>query len=283
MEFVLNIPIRGISMNTKALADILFRFYEYLISINKPIFGKTLFEWIKLAFLYSFVIWLIIFGWKVYNDYLYFKKLKDREESLASISQQKSKLVYKYSLKLRDIQLAYSQISKTFSEDKVKELLKELNNKIWNLEKKKKFIDIYNPLSFNGINYQMFVKMGKKIDVYIPKFYFSVEKGKFSSIVQAFLNSINYFLGFNKTAIKGKVKVSLIGKKIVLFFSPKGNSILSLKPVTLLGLVQKPEKLEYIPTYLFFDVNSYESKELTNIFIGWSFEVKKEVLNNEIK
>jgi len=281
MEFVLNIPIRGTSMNTKALADIFFRFYEYLISINKPIFGKTLFEWIKLAFLYSFVIWLIILGWKIYNDYLYFKKLKDREEILASISQQKSKLLYKYSLKLRDIQFAYSQISKTFSEDKVKELLKELDNEIWNLDQKKKSLDIYNPLGFNSINYKISVQVGEKINVYIPNFYFSVEKDKFSSIIQTFLSSINYFLSFDKTPIKGKVKVSLIGKKIVLFFSTKGNSILSLKPITLVGIVQKPENLGYIPTYLFF--NSYRDKELTNVFIGWSFEVEKEVLNNEIK
>jgi len=270
-------------MNTKVLTEILFRFYEYLISINKPIFGKTLFEWIKLAFLYSFVIWLIILGWKVYNDYLYFKKLKDREGSLASISHQKSRLLYKYSLKLRDIQLAYSQISKTFSEDKVKKLLEELNNEIWNLEEKKKSLYIYNPLSFNSVNYQMLVQIGKKIDIYIPNFYFTVEKDKFSSIIQTFLSSINYFLSFDKKPIKGKVKVSLIGKKIVLFFSPKGDSIISLKPVTLLGLIQKPEKLGYIPTYLFFDANSYRNKELTNIFIGWSFEVKREVLNNEIK
>lgn len=272
-------------MNGKIIIENLFKAYEFLISLNKPIGGKPLFDWFKLAFLYSFVIWLSIIGWKFYQCYLQFQNLKKQKSDILVMKKYKENQIRKYISKLRDIDIAYKQISKYLSEKRVKNLVKKLNEEILLYKQKERERELYNPISISLLNIGD-IEIAKNIYVYFPKYYLIKNKNlSYRTAISKFLTSINYFYSFYKKnynhSIKGKVNVSLVGKKIVLFFEPKGESVLSIKPIMLNGLIQHIDNFVSMPTYTFFDTKVYFGKKISNVFFGWSFELEKEGNKNE--
>jgi len=267
-------------MNTKVVTEYLFRVYEFLVELNKPILGITITEWIKLFILYSFVIWIPIIVWNAYQDYLRFKELERQKNFLLSSQRRVEKKILKYKQKLKDMEIAYKQISQTFSEKRVQYLIENLNKEILSIKNSQKQMDSYNPISFIARNFKGSLILENKINFYIPKFFFSINGYSFTTPVLKFFQAKNLLFQNSKKIIPGEVNVSLVGKKIVLFFKPSENSILLLKPVVLLGVIKEPNKLIYIPTYGYFSPGICKNIWLTNVLFGWGFELKGEVLKN---
>ena len=116
MVFALNIYFRGISiMNTKIIVETLLKFHEFWKNFDKPILGKTLFEWLKIIFLYSFLIWFAIIGWNFYQDFLIVQGLSKQKNNILLIKNQKEYQLKEYYLKIKDIPAIISQSKNPFT------------------------------------------------------------------------------------------------------------------------------------------------------------------------
>ena len=265
------------------MAEIIEKFLPklqgYLDYLNRPIYGRSILSWLKLAFIYSFVIWLAITGWKGYLFYQNYQNLiNKRNIKISQLNRLKASLK-NYKRKIEDINLAYKEISRTFSPKRIALLKEKINSLVEEIKSKKsgKNIYPYNPYRFVTFNYPIRLDQffGKLESVTIDGISFS------SKAVSDYKNALrgvySAFLRLSRRNITGKVKITMVGNKIALFFV-RGGGALSVKTIGLKGLIGNAEKVPFFPTTTYFYRSSENLPNLTQIFFGWDFEIRSEGL-----
>jgi len=252
---------------------------EYLEFLNRPIYGRPLLAWLKLAFIYSFVIWLGITGWKSYLFYQTYQNLERKKEAKISELQRIKNSISRYKQKIEDINLAYKEISKVFSPEKIQKLKRKLNALVKNLKSKKSVKDIYpyNPYRFVTYNYPINLSQffGKLEAVSLEGISFpSKSVGDYKSALTGIYSA---FRRLTEREIRGSVRVTFAGDKLALFFV-RGGGGLSVKGIGLKGLIGNAEKVPYFPTTTYFYRASEKLPNLTQIFFGWDLDIEGEGL-----
>ena len=261
------------------LKRILPRLQEYSNYLNRPIYGRPILAWLKLALIYSFVIWLGIIGWRGYLFYQDYQILINKKNDKISQLNGLKTSVENYRQKIEDINLAYKEISKTFSPRKIALLRKKINLLVKEIKIQKAGENIYpyNPYRFITYNYPIRLErfFGKLESVTIDKVNFT------SRAVSDYKNALkeiySAFLGLREKNISGKVKIAIVGNKIALFFV-RGSGALFVKGIGLKGLIGNAEKVPYFPTTTYFYRSLDKFPNLTQIFFGWDLEIKGEGL-----
>ena len=263
----------------EVIERVLPRLQEYSNYLNRPIYGRSILAWLKLALIYSFVIWLGIIGWRGYLFYQDYQALINKKNNKISQLNRLKASVKNYRQKIEDINLAYKEISKTFSQKKIALLKQKINSLVKEIKINKTGENIYpyNPYRFVTFNYPIRLDQffGKLESVTIDRVNFT------SRAVSDYKNALRgvylAFLGLQEKNISGKVKIAFVGNKIALFFV-KGSGALFIKGVGLKGLIGNAEKVPYFPTTTYFYRSSEKFPNLTQIFFGWDLEIKGEGL-----
>ncbi len=267
------------SIVTKLISTVFPRILDILYF---PILGKPLIDWIKLIGLYSFIIWFSLLGFKVYQYYAEYLILKNQENILFKSLKKKEEKFIKYKNKIKDLQLAYREVSKYFTPIKVHELIENINKKIYQIEAEKKawYKNLINPYRLEKFNV--------KEKFYLPSYI----EGITLADTQIKPDSVKYFkLAMyifykrwrkyiqNQEKITASVQVSYDKGLIKLLLKRNKEGFLNLEPVYLEGIVSNLKKAVYIPTSTAID-SSLLFKGVINsqYFFGWDITLKREGL-----
>ena len=232
------------------LEELVFRVYEGFSSVlEKPLFGKPLSLWLKYAIMYSFVVWLGVIAWNGYNHYQTYQRLLQEEKLNKQVLSRKKATITRYKNKIRDIRLAYREISRTISPENVKALMETIDGKVESILNQKRLVDLnpLNPYRVGGFNI--------KIPLHLPEYLESVTfRGvKFPSRVVRDYSQIlqKLFAKWDKqysAGVRTKVNAVYKNSQIVLYLKRDSNGLLTLKPVGFYGVIDDFQKLPFIPT-----------------------------------
>jgi hypothetical protein len=295
--------------------DYLFQIYEFFIRLNRPIFGKYISEWLKLGLVYSFLIWGGIILFKVYNQYLQYKELDRKEKIFLVQKRKKEKQINKILFLLKDLQLAYTQISEYFSKEEIQKLINKLEIQVNKYKQKRSLF--YNPINIFIFNTDTKLSLSKTLLIPNFKYFYLIKNSRtfpygeniknfledlkeffnkrkkinneihYKLVTLKFFNSLNYFYKFidkhYNFSVNGEIQVSLLDNKktIFLYFTPFEQGLLKIKPIMELGFIQYPEKLLSIPSYTFFYIKPYVPIPIAPVYFGYVFELNKGGKNNE--
>jgi hypothetical protein len=260
-------------MNFNKFIEYLNIALQYIRRLNILIFGKPLFDWLKLLLLYSFVIWFSITGWKAYQDFKEYKKLLQQEKNLQHRLKLKQKIVRKYKQKLQDIQTAYNEAKTIFSKDKVNNLVLRVNTEIMAINKL-----VNSQLLKNSINPYRIKTFNLRYDYLAPLkdlTYFSLKGIPFKSeLLNYFKASFRFtykrWKAFREKPLRGEVDVSLVGNNIILYLKPSINGYLIFKPIFWNGIVYEPQRAYVFPTLSFYEQPlSMKNIKISPLFFGW--------------
>ncbi|HIC09075.1 MAG TPA: hypothetical protein EYO62_03390 [Aquificales bacterium] len=265
------------SIITKVTSVIVPRIIDIL---HLPVLGKPLIEWFKLLGLYSFIVWFSFLGFKVYQHYTEYAVLKNQEKSLYKNLKKKEKILNKYRNKIKDLQLAYREVSKYFAPIKVRELMENINKRIYQIEVRKKdwYKNLINPYRLEQFN----VKKKFYLPNYVEGITLTDTRIKPDSVKYFKLTMYTFYKKWrkytqNQEKITVSTQVSYNKGLITLFLKRDKEGFLNLKPRYLEGVVSNLEKIMYIPASTTID-SSLLFKGVVNsqYFFGWDITLKKE-------
>ena len=263
----------------KFVEDLLPKLQEYIDLLNTPIYGRSIIDWFKLFLIYSFVVWLGIIAWRAFLFYQEYQKLENkRVAKVAQLNRLKRSIVY-YKHKIREINVAYREISKTFSPKRVSQIERKLNELIAKIENKKRNSNLYQyapyrlitfnyPLGLSGFFSRFEGVSLEGINFSAPSIY------EYQNILQ---NIYSIYRKSKNGTLSGKIKIAFTDGKIALFLV-KGRGLLSVNKIFLKGLIADAEKIPYFPTATYFYKTSEKLPNITRIFFGWDLAIKSEGL-----
>ena len=263
-------------MGVASIISIISKLLDFLYY---PVFGRPLIEWLKRIFIYSFIIWIPIVGFDLFQHYESYIQLKRQEVGLIKELKIKRGILTRYRNKVNDLNLAYKEMSKYFTPQKVKNLMKEVNLQIAKIENEKGIYlkNLINPYRVEKFN------IGAEFN--IPPYVNEISlKGTeiISDAVEYFkLTSLTFYKKWEKyiqntKSIRVSTQVIYNNGLITLFLKRNQEGLLSLQPKYLEGVLCNMNKIPYIPTSTAIDSSlALETLFKSQYFFGWDINLKE--------
>jgi len=264
------------SIVNKLITSVFPKFLDFLYY---PILGRPLIEWAKRIFIYSFILWIPIAVFNIYQHYKSYTKLEQQEAKISKELKRKEKILARYKSKINDLNIAYKEVSKYFTPQRVKELMKKIDMKITEIENRKKssFKNLINPYRVEKFN----VDRKFNIPFYINEISLKGTEISADSVEYFKLTMLTFYKKWKKYIqqqknIRVSAQVVYNNGLITLFLRKNQEGILNLQPKYLEGVVCNMNKIPYIPTSTGID-SSLLFKDLfkSQYFFGWDINLKE--------